>query len=363
MNNINLDDFFEERECTYKDERYSVRDNGAVIKYPREGKRPRPTDNQWTFGVPNRRTGYMEIASARIHRIVATAFHGEAPTKEHVVDHIDTNRKNNRPENLRWLTRLENALQNPITVKRIIYACGSIEAFLENPSILQENAIEQDYQWMRTVSIEEGQASLKRLLEWAANDISSSEGKSLGEWLFKQYTPKATKKIINEDVFSKPTKNFDFSEITTKGQLVEKSQAEKTEEISDLVVSKTPNAVQRDWNIPSEFPCCPKEIGKNPIQDYAENLKQDLIFCRNDIYFSKVYKSGLSIDNKSICVISEASNEGAVKPFALAKITYKDGLFVHTSLGTFFSEEGADKQFTIERGLEWTGGDSIDDYC
>lgn len=71
----------------------------------------------------------MEIASVRVHIIVATAFHGPKPTKEHVVDHIDTNRRNNRPDNLRWVTRLENALDNPITRKRIIMRCGSIEAF------------------------------------------------------------------------------------------------------------------------------------------------------------------------------------------------------------------------------------------
>ena len=43
----------------------------------------------------------MEIASERVHRIVATVFHGDSPTSEHVVDHIDTNKRNNRPENLR----------------------------------------------------------------------------------------------------------------------------------------------------------------------------------------------------------------------------------------------------------------------
>lgn len=48
---------------------------------------------------------------------IATAFHGEPPSPQYVVDHIDTNCRNNRPENLRWLTRLENALMNPITRK------------------------------------------------------------------------------------------------------------------------------------------------------------------------------------------------------------------------------------------------------
>ena len=101
------------QECHYKNEQYSVRDNGAVLRYQLDGKRQRPTDNNWTFGKLNIKTGYLEIASVRIHRIVATAFHGEAPTKEHVVDHIDTNKQNNQPDNLRWLTRLENILLNP----------------------------------------------------------------------------------------------------------------------------------------------------------------------------------------------------------------------------------------------------------
>ena len=109
---ISLDDFEIANKCFYKDERYYVRDNGAVFRYPLDGKRQRPTDNNWTFGKLNIKTGYLEIASVRIHRIVATAFHGEAPTKEHVVDHIDTNKQNNRPDNLRWVSRLENVLLN-----------------------------------------------------------------------------------------------------------------------------------------------------------------------------------------------------------------------------------------------------------
>jgi len=69
-------DFCEERECIYKAERYSVRDYGAVMRHPLDINRPRPTDNKWTFGNPNSKTGYMEIATVRVHRIIATAFHG-----------------------------------------------------------------------------------------------------------------------------------------------------------------------------------------------------------------------------------------------------------------------------------------------
>lgn len=93
---IDIDDLKQEIECIYKDEKYSVRDNGAVFRYPRDGKRLRQYDNFWTFGKANDKHGYMEIASVRVHIIVATAFHGLKPTKEHVVDHIDTNRRNNR---------------------------------------------------------------------------------------------------------------------------------------------------------------------------------------------------------------------------------------------------------------------------
>ena len=76
-----IDDFTREVECIYKDERYAVRDNGAVFRYPRDGKRPRKYDNFWTFGKPNIVHGYMEIASVRIHVIVATAFLGPKPPK------------------------------------------------------------------------------------------------------------------------------------------------------------------------------------------------------------------------------------------------------------------------------------------
>lgn len=36
---INIDDFNDVKDCIYKDEHYSARDNGAVIRHPREGNR------------------------------------------------------------------------------------------------------------------------------------------------------------------------------------------------------------------------------------------------------------------------------------------------------------------------------------
>ena len=79
MMKVSVHDFQREVDCIYDDEQYSVRDNGAVLRHPRTGKRPRPTDDKWVFGKPNSQNGYMYISQKRIHRIVATAFHGTPP--------------------------------------------------------------------------------------------------------------------------------------------------------------------------------------------------------------------------------------------------------------------------------------------
>ena len=123
-----IDIFEKESECDYKGEHYSVRDNGAVMRHPKNNHHPRRLDCFWTFGKKDDKTGYMFLGPARVHQIVATAFYGPPESSTMIVDHKDTNRCNNRAENLRWLTRLENALNNPITRKRIILCCGSISA-------------------------------------------------------------------------------------------------------------------------------------------------------------------------------------------------------------------------------------------
>lgn len=330
MTEISLHDFFREMTCVYDEERYSVRDNGAVLRHSRSGKRLRSADNQWTFGKPNSQNGYMYIGSVRIHRIVATAFHGEAPTSEHIVDHIDTNRRNNRPANLRWLTRLENALLNPITRKRIEFICGSIEAFLEDPSKLRHGRLDPNFAWMRTVSPQEAQACLERMHLWAKSDKLPSGGGILGDWVFK---PAITQEAL------------------------------MPEKISDLVMAKTRGAAQRKWRIPTEFPCCPQEEKEEPIAAYAAKLIAGAIFSCNHFSTSIVLETAVGNDGQSICVMCEQSGTGALKPWSVARVTFEGNLYVHASLGTFFTSEGAEKEFCLARGLEWTGGETFDDYC
>ena len=157
----------ETRDCTYKDEHYSVRDNGAVMRHLRVGKKARKDDEVWTFGNKDPRTGYMMLGKHRVHIIVATAFYGERDTATFVVDHKDTNRCNNRIENLHWLTKLENILNNEITRNKIIRICGSIEAFIENPQLLQKSNIpDTSLGWMRTVTAEEAKIAYENIKEY-----------------------------------------------------------------------------------------------------------------------------------------------------------------------------------------------------
>lgn len=325
---VDINCFEKEVECIYKDERYLVRDNGAVFRCSRIGKKPRKYDNFWTFGKPNDVHGYMEIASVRVHIIVATAFYGPKPTKEYVVDHKDTNRRNNRPENLRWVTRLENALDNPITRKRIIMRCGSVEAFLANPSLLRIDDVSPDFSWMRTVTNAEAQVSKERLLAWAESDKQSSGG-SLGEWVYDNQisTEPETKKL-------------------------------------HTMLSLTPGAAQEIYfydDKPNEYPCTPQEYIGAPLIAYAANLTDNAVYWRNNKGDREyiVDKYGFSEDKKSLYVMSKSgyvwrtqeNGDYIAVPIAtlekndyseydlnyqLGEVIYEENQFIHKRVGTGF---------------------------
>lgn len=361
MNN-SISIYQESRECDYKDRHYSVRDNGAIYRHQKEDSRASKLDNTWTFGTKDAKTGYMLYGGVRVHQVVATAFHGAPEDPNMVVDHIDTNRCNNRPENLRWLTRLENVLNNPITRRRIEFLCGSVEAFLKNPAILRQSSSEPNTVWMRTVSKEEAAKCLKNLTRWAEEDKKREDvkpsGAGVGEWIYQD----GDKKF--EDFGESWDTGWEKRDYRTpweiqKEQIERETQAYFEAQLA-LKPSLTPGAMQRKWKIPTEFPLCPQNPSSTSLQDYLANLKPGEIYCHNDVYESPVLKAELSVDGQKIAVL--CTTDG-VTSFALSEITFEDGQYVHTSVRTFFTEEGAEKYFTISLGKEWTGGDVFEDYC
>ncbi|MBR5645288.1 MAG: HNH endonuclease [Treponema sp.] len=188
MNNL-IDDFKREITCIYENEKYSVRDNGAVMRHERENGMKRRLDAVWTFGNVDKANGYLFLAGVRVHRIVTTAFLGAAPGKEYVVDHINTNKQDNRPDNLRWVTKLENIILNPITCKKIMYLTGKpIDYVLQNIEILHNIELSSDLKWMRSVTEQESKNCYENLLQWAEDDTiqpSEKRGK-IGEWIFQR---------------------------------------------------------------------------------------------------------------------------------------------------------------------------------
>lgn len=54
-----------------------------------------------------------------LHILVCTAFHGPRPSPKHQVDHINRDRWDNRPENLRWVTCHENHMNSITHIRKL----------------------------------------------------------------------------------------------------------------------------------------------------------------------------------------------------------------------------------------------------
>ena len=59
MDEIDINSFSEEKDCIFEGEKYSVRDNGAILRPPKENARKRANDNIWTFGKENNQNPYL----------------------------------------------------------------------------------------------------------------------------------------------------------------------------------------------------------------------------------------------------------------------------------------------------------------
>lgn len=308
MENKDLIEVFDrEVRCEYKGEVYSVRDNGAIMRHQKDGQKKRPKDEIWTFGKKDSTKGYMMFVNDAVHRIVAYAFLGEPPAKDYVVDHKDTNRCNNRPENLRWVTKLANALNNEATLRKIIECCGSVEAFIENPSILNEYThYDKKFEWMRTVTKEEAKNAYDNISNWA-KDTRKAMYFGGGEFTNKVFEPLPPNKVITD--------------------------------------SLTPNALQKNWNEQLEFPCCPNE---KSLQEYHQNLLANSIFAKSKNTVYKLINHRFDEEREVIhLIISSQSQEN---PYIVAMVTLNvREKFLHEVLKEYSALELAEKHF---KGME-----------
>ena len=362
-----LNTFEVEKSCNYKDETYHVRDNGSILRKQKPGKRKRPLDEKWSFGKPSNHNGYMSFSSETVHRIVASAFHGSQPSDNHVVDHIDTNKRNNRPENLRWVTKLENILLNPISLKKILWKYGSIDNFLENPSSPLDKNLEQSFDWMRTVTKAEAENTRKNLISWAKEN-KLPKGGELGEWIYQKtnidtnpYIP-----LKNPEENNNNTEKFKFVEY------IENEIDESTTSSPFCKKSKTPNAAEVVKFIedkPNEFPRTPEVIVSEPLQKYYDNLESGVPFFRSHKGDYVVVKRKFSEDKNSILVMCRADyqlvkqDNGDHTPVSLSnieeetniedmshslnEITFENDLYIHSRFhsGSHTVKEELDIEF------------------
>lgn len=367
---VSVDDFNEVKDCIYKDEHYSARDNGAVLRHQREGMRKRKLDDVWSFGTPNVVTGYMDFCGERVHRIVATAFHGKTPSSQHVVDHIDTNRHNNRPDNLRWLTKLENILCNEITRKKVELICGSVEAFLNDPSLLFGYETEdKNFSWMKNVTPEEAKNCLGNWKNWAKTAAPNPNYKKndhhVSDWIFAKplnsNTARPMNKVQESPSHVQPKENdsdtafrLEDERVTVDTEewlaktFVKKEDIKEEPEYDGLSDSLTPSAKQRYWRTPTEFPCCPQEVTDDGLDIYRDNLKEGYLFSSNS--FAKYYVIDKTIiPDKNDLIVLCTNNEGeqVFGAYALCSVKIENGKFVHMSIKRYGSKDIATHFFNL----------------
>ncbi len=343
-----LNTFQEVRECDYKGEHYSVRDNGAIMRHPKPGKNPRPMDNVWTFGKRDDKTAYMLWGSHRVHIIIAYAFLGDRDSSVYVVDHIDTNRCNNRVENLRWFTRLENALNNPITRKRIEWLCGGdIQKFIDDPSCLRtEDPKARDLSWMRTVTPEEAKTAMANLMRWAkktpvrnpeTNATGTNVQKKDPEWMFKKRT--MWKSFATTHVETTSTEPVPVNSGAHIGYCLG----------VELQCVYPKWARQYNWDPPTSFPLCPAEFCDNAIEKYVNALSKDAVFSENANGQSRIVDFREDHHHGGFIVLLKTDDR---RPFAVIRVKVSNSSILHENCaGLYETLEEARNRF--EKELQW----------
>ena len=85
------------------------------------------------------------------------------------------------------------------------------------------------------------------------------------------------------------------------------------------------------------------------------------VFCHNQYQDSLVIDTAIVENGTALYIMCKSSDNSALKPWSLAKISYKDGIYYHESVSTYFKKDGVQKAFTLAQGKGWTGGTVFDE--
>ena len=354
---VDINEYTRETTCEYKGELYSVRDNGAVMRHLREGKKARKLDDIWTFGTKDKANGYMMVNSHRVHIIVAKAFIPGNEDGKMVVDHIDTNRCNNRVENLRWVTRLENVLLNEATLKRVTYLCGGdIQKFIDNPSCLRDlSGDNQDIMWMRTVTAEEAKLAWERISAWSKRPSSTykmmqkrEDIKDFEQWLDVHKVKDEHHTKDEDDIISLDSTNHSRSGIMEEsvnqyyGNIGISSNPELNERyvkrqnaLNELEAfankkneSFTKGALQIHFHEKLYFPLCPEANVDITLDEYAKRLEEGKVIAYSENGNEYIIDSiGWSFEWD--CIQVEVKRDKWRIPFCI-HIGIEDGKYLHS---------------------------------
>ena len=182
-------------------------------------------------------------------------------------------------------------------------------------------------------------------MQWANKPITqplhNKQKTGMGEWLFKD--------------------EYDYKPIKLVGDYTSYIKPEINNVIPDdyIIQSLTQNAYQKNWKTPTVFPLCPANITETPLSDYFNNLQIGSIISENE--YSKSRIEQFCLYSNAIYILTRSIPDD-LKSYGLVTITFENNRFMHQG-SLYFSYTGAEKAYTLSQGLEWTGGDCIDDYC
>lgn len=121
--------------------------------------------------------GYYVIGSINIHRAVAELFVPN-PDNKSEIDHINTDRYDNRACNLRWVTHKENC-NNPLTKQHLSEAQKGKPSYFKGKTLSEEHKRKISEAHMRKPLSEEHRAKISAAMKVHHNRLTNEKERTM----------------------------------------------------------------------------------------------------------------------------------------------------------------------------------------